>query len=127
MQLQNIILLNHYLKLGRKDEAAIGFEYLVRTFYWSNYRDKALYNLGLIYYNSGKYEISRKRLKLLLNDYPESDFYGNSLYWIGESYSAENKPKEAIEFLEEAVADKRNKKYADYTFIQLSKCLRKNW
>ena len=108
------------LKLGRKDEAAIGFEYLVRTFNWSNYRDKALYNLGLIYYNSGKYEISRNRLKLLLNDYPESDFYGNSLYWIGESYSAENKPKEAIQFLEEAVADKRNKKYADYTIYTLA-------
>ncbi|MBK7230540.1 MAG: tetratricopeptide repeat protein [Ignavibacteriales bacterium] len=108
------------LKLGRKDEAAIGFEYLTRTFYWSNYRDKALYNLGLIYYNAGKFEHSRNRLKLLLNDYPESDFYGSSLYWIGESYSAENKPKEAIQFLEEAVADKRNKKYADYTIYTLA-------
>jgi TolA-binding protein len=108
------------LKLGRKDEAAIGFEYLTRTYYWSNYRDKALYNLGLIYYNSGKYEQARNRLKLLLYDYPESDFYGNSLYWIGESFSAENKPKEAIKFLEEAVADKRNKKYADYTIYTLA-------
>ena len=66
------------LKLGRKDEAAIGFEYLVKTYNWSNYRDKALYNLGLIYYSAGKYELSRNKLKLLLNDYPESDFYGNS-------------------------------------------------
>ena len=113
------------LKLGRKDEAAIGFEYLVRTFYWSNYRDKALYNLGLIYYNSGRYEISRNRLKLLLNDYPESDYYGNSLYWIGESYSSENKPNEAIQFLEEAVADKRNKKYADYTYYSLANAYEK--
>ena len=108
------------LKLGRKDEAAIGFEYLTRTYYWSNYRDKALYNLGLIYYNAGKFEQSRNRLKLLLGDYPESDFYGSSLYWIGEAYSAENKPKEAIRFLEEAVADKRNKKYADYTIYTLA-------
>ena len=108
------------LKLGRKDEAAIGFEYLTRTFYWSNYRHKALYILGLIYYDAGKFEHSRNRLKLLLNDYPESDFYGSSLYWIGESYSAENKPKEAIQFLEEAVADKRNKKYADYTIYTLA-------
>lgn len=108
------------LKLGRKDEAAIGFEYLTRTYYWSNYRDKALYNLGLIYYNAGKYEYSRNRLKLLLSDYPESDFYGSSLYWIGEAFSAENKPKEAIKFLEEAVTDKRNKKYADYTIYTLA-------
>lgn len=108
------------LKLGRKDEAAIGFEYLVKTYNWSNYRDKALYNLGLIYYSAGKYELSRNKLKLLLNDYPESEFYGNALYWVGESFSTENKPKEAIQFLEEAVADKRNKKYADYTLYALA-------
>jgi len=108
------------LKLGRKDEAAIGFEYLVKTYNWSNYRDKALYNLGLIYYSSSKYELSRSRLKLLLNDYPESEFYGNSLYWVGESFSEENKPDEAIKFLEEAVADKRNKKFADYSLYALA-------
>ena len=113
------------LKLGRKDEAAIGFEYLVKTYNWSNYRDKALYNLGLIYYSSGKYELSRQKLKLLLNDYPESDFYGNSLYWVGESFSAENKPDEAIQFLEEAVADKRNKKYADYSLYALANAYEK--
>ena len=108
------------LKLGRKDEAAIGFEYLVKTYNWSNYRDKALYNLGLIYFSTGKYELSRNKLKLLLNDYPESEFYGNALYWVGESFSTENKPKEAIQFLEEAVADTRNKKYADYTLYALA-------
>lgn len=86
------------LKLGRKDEAAIGFEYLVKTYNWSNYRDKALYNLGLIYYNSEKYELSRNKLKTLLNDYPESDFYGNSLYWVGESFSTENNPMRQLSF-----------------------------
>lgn len=113
------------LKLGRKDEAAIGFEYLVKTYNWSNYRDKALYNLGLIYFSSGKYNLSRNKLKTLLNDYPASDFYGNALYWVGESYSTENKPNEAIQFLEEAVADKRNKKYADYTMYALANAYEK--
>lgn len=108
------------LKLGRKDEAAIGFEYIVNTFYWSNYRDKALYNLGLIYFSTGKYDLTRQRLKKLLNEYPESDYHGNGLYWIGESYSVENKTKEAIQFLEEAVADKRNKKFADYSLYALA-------
>lgn len=108
------------LRLGRKNEAAISFEYVVNTFYWSNYRDKALYNLGLIYFSTAKYELCRLRLKKLLNEYPESDFYGNGLYWIGESYSIENKTKEAIQFLEEAVADKRNKKFADYSLYALA-------
>ena len=113
------------LKLGRKDEAAIGFEYLVKTYNWSNYRDKALYNLGLIYYNAGKYDQSRKKLKQLLNDYPESENYGNGLYWIGESYSIENRTDEAIKFLEEAVADKRNKKFADYSVYALANAYEK--
>lgn len=108
------------LKLGRKDQAAINFEFLVTTYFWSNYRDKALYNLGLIYYSQNRYEKSRLRFKLLLKDYPESEYFGSSLYWIGESYSAENRLDEAIKFLEEAVTDKRNKKYADYTIYTLA-------
>jgi TolA-binding protein len=108
------------LKLGRKDEAAITFEYLVTNFFWSNYRDESLYNLGLIYFSAGKYEKSRLRFRLLLKDYPESDFVGSSLYWIGESYTAENKLDEAIQFLEEAVADKRNRNFADYSIYTLA-------
>jgi TolA-binding protein len=108
------------LKLGRKDQAAISFEYIITTYFWSNFRDRALYNLGMIYYSQGNFEKSRLRFKLLLKDYPESEYFGSSLYWIGESYSAENKLDEAIKFLEDAVADKRNKKYADYTIYTLA-------
>lgn len=108
------------LKLGRKDESAITFEYLVTNYFWSNYRDKSLYNLGLIYFSEGKYEKCRLRFKLLLKDYPESEFVGSSLYWIGESYSEENKLDEAIQFLQEAVTDKRNKSFSDYSVYTLA-------
>lgn len=108
------------LKLGRKNEAAIGFEYLTENFVWSNYRFKALYNLGLIYYDSGKFELSRERFKQLLNDYPESEYTGSALYWIGESYSEQNKLDDAIIFLENAAGDKRNNKYADYSIYTLA-------
>jgi TolA-binding protein len=108
------------LKLGRKDEAAIAFEYLVTNYFWSNYRDKSLYELGLIYFSKKKYEKCRLRFKLLLRDYPKSEFVGSSLYWIGESYSEENKLDEAIQFLEEAVADKRNIGFADYSIYTLA-------
>jgi len=108
------------LKLGRKNEAAITFEYLVTNYFWSNYRDKALYNLGLIYFSEGKYEKSRLRFKLLIKDYPASQYVGSSLYWIGESYSEEGKLDEAIKFLEEAVNDKQNKSYADYATYTLA-------
>lgn len=108
------------LKLGRKNEAAIGFEYLVSNFLWSNYRYKALYNLGLIYYDTRKFDSSRERFKQLLRDYPESEYTGSALYWIGESYSEENRLQEAITFLEDAVSDRRNNKFADYSIYTLA-------
>lgn len=108
------------LKLGRKNEAAIGFDYLVSNFFWSNYRYKALYNLGLIYYDTRKFEQSREKFKQLLRDYPESEFTGSALYWIGESYSEENRLQEAISFLEDAVSDRRNNKFADYSIYTLA-------
>lgn len=108
------------LKLGRKNEAAIGFEYLVSNFYWSNFRSKSLYNLGLIYFNSKDYKNCRSSLKLLLEDYPQSEFTGTALYWIGESYSEENNLEEAILFLEDAVAGNKNNKYVDYSIYTLA-------
>lgn len=108
------------LKLGRKNEAAIAFEFIVSNFLWTNFRYKALYNLGLIYYDTQKYELSRERLRKLLSDYPETEFTGSALYWIGESYSEQNKLQEAIAFLEDAVADNRNNKFADYSIYTLA-------
>jgi TolA-binding protein len=108
------------LKLGRKNEAAIGFEYLVSNFFWTDFRYKSLYNLGLIYYDSKKFDLSRARFKRLLDEYPESEYTGSALYWIGESYSEENKLSEAIAFLEDAVTDKKNNKYADYSIYTLA-------
>lgn len=108
------------LKLGRKNEAAIGFEFLISNFAWSNYRYIALYNLGLIYYDSEKYELSRTKFKQLLDDYPETEYTGSALYWIGESYSEQNNLTEAVTFLENAVSDSRNNKYADYSIYTLA-------
>ncbi len=108
------------LKLGRKNEAAVTFAYLVDNFYWTNFRVDALYNLGLIYFNLKNFEDSRARFKQLLNEYPESQHTGSALYWIGESYTAEGKTDEAIKFLEEAVNDKRNNRFADYSLYTLA-------
>lgn len=108
------------LKLGRKNEAAVTFAYLIDNFHWSNFREDALYNIGLVYFSLKNYENSRIRFKQLLNEYPESKYTGSALYWIGESYTAENKTDEAIKFLEEAVNDKRNNRFADYSLYTLA-------
>src|SRR3970040_1141368 len=103
------------LNLGDYDAASAGFEYLVNNFHTSNYRDRALYKLGLLYFDSKQYSRARARFEKLLYEYPNSEHAGTSLYWIGESYAAENRLQDAIDYLENAVAQKRNNKYGDYS------------
>ncbi len=108
------------LNLGERKAAAPGFEYIVSNFKWSAFRYKSLYKLGIIYFEEGKYDESRKNLKQLLNEYPETEHTGSALYWIGESYTMQNRLQDAISFLEEAVNNKRNNKYIDYTIYTLA-------
>src|SRR4030067_2024483 len=108
------------LNLGDKDAAAAGFEYLVNNFNTSNFRDKALYKLGQLYFDSKQYSKARARFERLLYEYPNSEHSGTTLYWIGESYAAENRFDDAIDYLENAVANKRNNKYEDYSIYTLA-------
>ncbi len=113
------------LSLGEKNAAAAGFEFIVNNFDWSAFRYKSLYKLGIIYFEEGMYDESRKNLKKLLDEYPETEHTGSALYWIGESYTKQNRLQEAISFLEEAVNNKRNNKYIDYTIYTLASAYEK--
>lgn len=108
------------LKMGKKDEAASGFEFIVNNIYWSNFREEALYNLGLIYFDSGRYAVSRKRMMQLLNEYSPGEYTGVALYWIGESFSEEDRFQEAIAFLERAIEDNKANTYRDYAIYSLA-------
>ena len=79
------------LNLDEKNAAATGFEFIVNNFKWSAFRYKSLYKLGIIYFEEGEYDESRKNLKQLLNEYPETEHTGSALYWIGESYTMQNR------------------------------------
>lgn len=108
------------LKLGRLNEAAINFEFLVNNFTWTNFREEAIYNLGLIYYSQENYDEARRNFKMLLDEYAGSEYTGSAYYWIGESYSVENRLEDAILFLEEAVNDDENNTYQDYSKYTLA-------
>ncbi len=108
------------LNLGKKSAAAGEFEYLVNQFTWSSFRDKALYKLGLIYYQKEEYEKCRARLQKILDEYPESSYTGSALYWIGESYSKQKKLEEAIVFLKDAIKNHPYNKYIDYSIFTLA-------
>lgn len=64
------------LKTGNIGASAIRFKYLIKNFVWSSFRDKSLYELGLIYYDQKNYASSRMNLKKLLDEYPECDCSG---------------------------------------------------
>ncbi|HUX60436.1 MAG TPA: tetratricopeptide repeat protein, partial [Ignavibacteriaceae bacterium] len=111
---------NALLKMGENNAAAAGFEYLVNYFRWSNYRDKALFKLGLIYFDLGQYSQSMARLKTLISDYPSSNYAGQCYYWIGEDYSKQNNLEDAITFLKEAIKNNPSNKYIDYSIYTLA-------
>jgi TolA-binding protein len=106
--------------MGNPDAAAVGFDYLVRNFIWSNFRDHALYELGIIYFDHKKFSLSRGYLMKLLDEYPESDYSGSAMYWVGESYTRENKLEDAINLFLQAIQDKKNNKFIDYTIYSLA-------
>jgi len=108
------------VKMGKRDEAATGFEFIVNNIIWSNFREESLFNLGLIYIDQERYSKSRARLIKLLDEYEQSEYTGTAFYWIGESYSRENRLQDAIDFLERAVNDTKNSSYKDYSIYSLA-------
>ncbi len=108
------------LKMGETSAAISGFEYVVNNINWSKFREEALFNLGLIYFEEAEYAKSRERLVRLLNEYPGGEHTGTAFYWIGESYSKEEHLEDAIDFLQKAVVDKQGNRYKDYSIYTLA-------
>lgn len=108
------------LNLGNVEGAISQYEFLVNKFSWSNFRDKALYKLGIIYYEQKQYSKARARLLRIIVEYNNSEHYGAALYWIGESYVEEGNLQEAVDFLSEAVSNRTNNKFIDYTIYSLA-------
>ncbi len=113
------------LKLGEQTAASNGFEYLVNNFKWSAFRDQSMYKLGLIYYNEESYSKCRYYLILLLDEYPGSEYDGSALYWIGESFSKENRLNDAVSFLKQAIESPKNNGFVDYSIYTLGRVYEK--
>jgi TolA-binding protein len=111
---------NSLLKMGKKDEAATGFEFIANNVVWSKFREESLFTLGLIYFEIERYALTRKNHLLLLYQYPNSEYVGSAMYWIGESYAAEGKLEEAIDFLKQAIEDKSSNRFRDHSLYALA-------
>jgi TolA-binding protein len=111
---------NSLLKMGKKEEAATEFEFIVNNVVWSKFREESLFNLGLIYFDLQRYALCRNNNLMLIYQYTGSEHTGMAMYWIGESYTAEGKLDEAIEFLTKAIEDKSNNSFRDYSLYSLA-------
>ncbi|MCK5086949.1 MAG: tetratricopeptide repeat protein, partial [Melioribacteraceae bacterium] len=78
------------------------------------------YKLGTIYFEKGQYPLVRQKLLILINEYPESEYFGSAYYWVGESYVNENKFLEGEEFLLEAVSASKSNRFVDHTIYALA-------
>jgi len=106
---------------GQYDEAIISYNTLINNYAFTNFRDKAMFKTGLLYYEKGEYAASQKMFQLLNKDYPANEFYGSALYWIGETYSRQSNIEEAINAFKEAISYKSNNKFIDNTIYSLAR------
>lgn len=105
--------------LDQLDGAAIEMEDLLDKFMLSNFREAALYKLGIIYFKKGEYRKSRERLATFINIYKSSYYFGSAYYWIGEDYFAENRLIEAEESFKEALEQKPTNQFIVNTIYSL--------
>lgn len=59
--------------------------------------EKGLYQYALDTYYKGNYEEARRYFVEFLKKYPDSDLYGNAIFWAGQTFFAERKYKDSIE------------------------------
>jgi TolA-binding protein len=106
--------------LGDVESAIFEYEKVITLYRFSNYREEALYKAGLLYYQIKSYSKCRDRLGILVLDYPNNEHYGSAQYWIGETFTVEEKYDDAIIFYQQAIQEKKNNKYLDYTIFSLA-------
>ncbi len=111
---------NSLLKMGKRDESIPLFEFIVNNIVWSKFREESLINLGLIYFAEKRFASSRKNFLSLMYDYPENEYVGSAMYWIGESYVEEGKHDEAVDFFTKAIEDKSGNTYRDHSLYALA-------
>ncbi|MFA7229499.1 MAG: tetratricopeptide repeat protein, partial [Melioribacteraceae bacterium] len=99
------------LNLNQLDGAAIEFEDLIEHNNFSNFREPALYKLGMIYFYKGEYRKSRERLSSFISGYSLSEMLGSAYYWLGRSYFAENKFIEAGESFNNSIEKKQTNEF----------------
>lgn len=107
-------------KMKELDGAIARYEGHIEEYEISELRDNALFDLGRCYFKKGEYYNCRTTLVQLNRKYPESEFIGNSNYWIAEAYEKENKNLDAEKYYLEAISNSSTNDLMDNTIYSLA-------
>lgn len=94
--------------------------------------EKGLYQYALDTYYKGNYEEARKYFVEFLKKYPDSELYGNAIFWAGQTFFAERRYKDSIDIFKTLIQKcdegkiKKCTKYPDamlkigYAYIEMA-------
>jgi tol-pal system protein YbgF len=75
------------------------------------------YDAALKAFNGRKYDVAAKGFKAIVDGGGNADLVNRAKYWLGESYFAEKKYKEALPLFQETLKMKNSEKKADAQFM----------
>ena len=75
------------------------------------------YDVALKAFNARKYDVAAKGFKAIIDDGSNADLTHRAKYWLGESYFAQKKYKEALPLFQETIKLKNSEKKADAQFM----------
>ena len=75
------------------------------------------YNVALKAFNGRKYDVAAKGFKAIIDGGSNADITNRAKYWLGESYFAQKKYKEALPLFQETIKLKNSEKKADAQFM----------
>jgi tol-pal system protein YbgF len=75
------------------------------------------YDDALKAFKSRKYDVASKGFKSIIDGGSNADLTSRSKYWLGETYFAQKKYKEALQLFQEAIKLKNSDKKADAQFM----------
>lgn len=83
------------MALGRYESAANTFDLFLGRYSRHPYREEAAYQRARIFHIQDQYEAAIDRFMRFFDEFPDSEFYPNALYWTGEALFALGRLDEA--------------------------------
>jgi len=89
--------------LNKINDAQDAYELYLSVFKNGNFVDEANFKLGLINFNKNEQDISENYFNIVVKNFPESDKWGMSNYYLGEIYFFKGKYVKALKYYQDAL------------------------